>query len=199
MPLATINLIKFFVKISAFLRERTKEISSIDKSIQINDDNSNNSGINNQKAIRESKENQSEALDNSVDNSNGKEITEQPNGSLRHHPDQRDGVKFTGKEKKKAVAIVDDSIIRNIPIRNLNNSFNECFSIIKLFLGATAKDMRDYIKPSMARKPDMTVLHTGANDLKSNKAPSNIASEIMELAKSIKTNGIEAAVSSLIP
>ena len=59
--------------------------------------------------------------------------------------------------------------------------------------------MRDYIKPSMARKPDMTVLHTGTNDLKSNKAPSNIASEIMELAKSIKTNGIEAAVSSLIP
>ena len=98
MPLATINLIKVFVKLSAFLRERKKEISSIDKSIQINDDNSNNSGINNQKAIRESKENQSEALDNSVDNSNGKEITEQPNGSLRHHPDQRDGVKFTGKE-----------------------------------------------------------------------------------------------------
>ena len=53
--------------------ERKKEISSIDKSIQINDDNSNNSGINNQKAIRESKENQSEAPDNSVDNSNGKE------------------------------------------------------------------------------------------------------------------------------
>ena len=59
--------------------------------------------------------------------------------------------------------------------------------------------MRDYIRPSMARKPDMTVLHTGTNDLKNNKALSNIASEIMELAKSIKTNGIEAAVSSLIP
>ena len=44
------------------------------KSIEIHEGNSNNSGINNQEAIRESKENQSEALDNSVDNNNGNEI-----------------------------------------------------------------------------------------------------------------------------
>ena len=155
MLLATINLIKFFIKISTLLREKKREISSIDKSIQIHDDNSHNSGINNQEEIRESKENQSEAPDNSVDNSNGKEIKEQPNGSLRLHPDQIDGVKSKGKEKKKTVAIVGDSLIRNIPSRSLNNSLNECFSFIKLFPGATTKDMRDYITPSMARKPDM--------------------------------------------
>ena len=57
--------------------------------------------------------------------------------------------------------------------------------------------MRDYIKPTMARKPDMIVLHTGTNDLKRNKTPSDIASEIIQLAKSIKTNGIEVAVSSV--
>ena len=96
--LATITLIKFFVKISALLRERKKEISSIDKSIQIHDDNSKNSGINNQEATRESKENQSEIIDNPVDNSNGKEIKQQPNGSLRHHPDHIDGVKSTGEK-----------------------------------------------------------------------------------------------------
>ena len=56
--------------------------------------------------------------------------------------------------------------------------------------------MRDYIKPSMARRPDMIVLHTGTNDLKNNKTVSDIASEIIKLAK---TNGIEVAVSSLIP
>ena len=109
LPLATINLIKFFVKISALLRKK-KKISSIDKSIQIHDDKSNNSGINSQEAIRESKENQSQALDNSVDNSNGKKITEQPNASLCHHPDHIGGVKSKGKEKKKTVAIVGDSI-----------------------------------------------------------------------------------------
>ena len=54
--------------------------------------------------------------------------------------------------------------------------------------------MGDCIKPSMARKPDMIVLHTGTSNLKNNKAPSDIASEIMQLA-----NAIKVAVSSLIP
>ena len=82
----------------------------------------------------------------------------------------------------KTVAINGDSIITNIPRRSLSNSLDECFSIIKSIPGATAKGMRDYIKPSMAR----------------NKTPSDTASEIIKLAKSIKTNGIEVAVSSLI-
>ena len=186
---------QIFLKISALLRKKKKRLARI----QIHDDNRNNSGINNQEAPRESKENQSEALDNSVDNSNGKEIKEQLNGSLRHHPDHINGVKSTGKEKKKTVAIVGDSIIRNIPSRSSNNSLKECFSIIKSFPGATTKDMRYYIKPSMARKLDTIVLHTGTNGLENNKTPSNIASEIIQLAKIIKTNGIEVAVSSLIP
>ena len=142
---------QIFCKNIGSLRGEKKEISSIDKSVQIHDDNSNNSGINNQEAIRES-----------VDNSNDKEITEQPNGSLRHHLDHMGGVKSKGKEKK-TVATVGDSTIRNIPSRSLNNSLNECFSIIKPFLGVTTTDMRDYIK-SMTRKSDMIALHTGTND-----------------------------------
>ena len=63
--LATINLIKFFLKCRLSLG-RKKEISSIDKSIQMHDNNSSNSGINNPEAIRESKGNQSEVLYNSL-------------------------------------------------------------------------------------------------------------------------------------
>ena len=136
--LATINLIKFFVKTSVLLRDKKKKISSIDKSIQIHGNNSNKSGVSNQEAVRESKENQSKALDNSVNNSNGKK---QPNGSLRHHPDHINGVKSTGKELQslqslqslQTVAIVGDSIIRNIPSCSLNDSLNECLNIIKSF------------------------------------------------------------------
>ena len=47
------------------------------------------------------------------------------------------------------------------------------------------KGMRDKIKPSMMRKPDMIVLHTGTSNLQNNKIPSDIASEIIQLAKSI--------------
>ena len=82
----------------------------------------------------------------------------------------------------KTVAINGDSIITNIPRRSLNNSLDKCFSIIKSIPGATTKGMGDYIKPSMGR----------------NETPSDIVSEIIKLAKSIKTNGIEVAVSSLI-
>ena len=135
-------MIKFFVKTSVLLlRDKKKKISSIDKSIQIHGNNSNNSGVSNQEAVRESKENQSKALDNSVNNSNGKK---QPNGSLRHHPDHINGVKSTGKELQslqslQTVAIVGDSIIRNIPSCSLNDSLNECLNIIKSFPGATTK------------------------------------------------------------
>ena len=49
----------------------------------------------------------------------------------------------------------------------------------------------------MTPKRDMIVLYTGINDLKKNKTPSDIANEIRQLAKSIKTNEIEVAFSSL--
>ena len=42
------------------------------------------------------------------------------------------------------------------------------------------------VKPTIARKPDMGILHTGTNDLKGNQNPSDIANEIISLAKNIK-------------
>ena len=59
--------------------------------------------------------------------------------------------------------------------------------------------MKDYIKPTIARKPDMVILHTGTNDLKSNQNPSDIANEIINLTKDIKISGTEVSLSSLIP
>ena len=45
----------------------------------------------------------------------------------------------------------------------------------------------------------MVILHTGTNDLKSNQNPSDIANEIISLAKNIKISGTEVSISSLIP
>ena len=59
--------------------------------------------------------------------------------------------------------------------------------------------MKDYIKPTIAREPDMVILHTGMNDLKSNQNPSDITNEIISLAKNIKKSGTEVSISSLIP
>ena len=45
----------------------------------------------------------------------------------------------------------------------------------------------------------MVILHTRTNDLKSNQNPSDIANEIINLAKNIKISGTEVPISSLIP
>ena len=95
----------------------------------------------------------------------------------------------TEKTKKKTVVIVGDSIVRHVPSCSLNQSLKEYFSIVKSFPGTTTKDMKDYIKPAIARKLDMVILQTGTDDLKSNQNPSDIANDIISLAKNIKMNG----------
>ena len=113
--------------------------------------------------------------------------------------DKKNDVTPTEKTNKKTVVIVGDSIVRNVPSRSLNQSLKEYFSVVKWFPGATTQDMKDYIKPTISRKPDMVTLQTGTNDLKSNQNPSDIANEIVSLAKNIKNCGTEVSISSLIP
>ena len=59
--------------------------------------------------------------------------------------------------------------------------------------------MKDYIKPTNARKPNIVILHNGTNDLKSNQNPLDIANKIINLVKNIKNSGMEVSISSLIP
>ena len=75
---------------------------------------------------------------------------------------------------------------------------NENISV-KVFNGATVKDMISYCQPSVERKPDKIILHAGTNDL-SNKELSEvkIAESIVQLAKSIEEKGAKVIVSSLI-
>lgn len=41
--------------------------------------------------------------------------------------------------------------------------------VVKSFPGATADCMKDYIKPTIKKKPNAIVIHTGTNDLKHEK------------------------------
>ena len=95
----------------------------------------------------------------------------------------------TKKIKNKTIVIVGESIVQNVSSRSLNQSLKEYFSVVKSFPGTTTKDMKDYIKPAIARKLDMVILQTGTDDLKSNQNPSDIANDIISLAKNIKMNG----------
>ena len=165
------------------------------KSNQAHDDSQNNSD--HQKRISETKDEQSMTSEKRADKSSPtpignkileKETKEQLIGSSRHHSDKKNDIALTEKGKKKTVVIVGDSIVRNVPSRSLNQSLKEYFRIVKPFPGPTTQDMKDYIKPTIARNQDMVILHTGTNDLKSNQNSSNIANEIISLVKNIKIN-----------
>ena len=177
------------------------------KSNQVDEDDNHNNN-DNQKTITETKDEPSMTLDKRNDKSSRtpgggkileKETKEQIIESSHHHSDKKNDVTPTEKTKKKTVVIVGDSIVRNVRSRSLNQSLKEYFSVVKSFPGATTQDMKDYIKPTISRKPDMVILHTETNDLKSNQNPSDIANEIVNLAKNIKNSGTEVSISALIP
>ena len=175
--------------------EISKMISN--KSNQADDDSQNH--IDNPKRISETKGEQSMILDKRIDKSSPtpvgykiteKETKEQLIENCSYHSNKKNDV--TPSEKsKKTVVIVGNSIVRNVPSRSLNQFLKEYFSVVKSFLGATTQDMKDYIKPTIARKPDMVILHTGTNDLKSNQNPLDIANKIINLVKNIKSSGTE--------
>ena len=59
--------------------------------------------------------------------------------------------------------------------------------------------MTHYIKPHLEQNPDMVILHTGCNDINSDKTPTQITVEICSLAEKARTKDRGVAVSSLIP
>ena len=63
---------------------------------------------------------------------------------------------------KNSVIIVGDFIVKHLtgPGISKKNNIN-----IKTNPGATTEDITDYIKPSIRKKPDFLLVHSGTNDL----------------------------------
>ena len=96
--------------------------------------------------------------------------------------------------------IVGDSMIQKVDGYLLTNSLKHQYLVkARLFSTAKAIDMYDYIKPTQRDfKPEMFVLHIGANDLPLNKSLNKISEEIITLAESMKTENNKIIVSSII-
>ena len=69
---------------------------------------------------------------------------------------------------------------------------------VNSFPGATVRDMGSYCKPAIDKEPTRLILHCGTNDLRSSKSDVDISTEIITLAKSIETHGIDVIISGLI-
>ena len=74
---------------------------------------------------------------------------------------------FERSKNKNIVAIVGDSMLKNVQGFKLSNNENRV--VVKSFSGAKTTCMLDYIKPSITRKPNMIIIHCGTNDLKDNQ------------------------------
>ena len=94
--------------------------------------------------------------------------------------------------------ILGDSIIKEIQGWKFNEKLeNKEKIVVKSFLGATTKCMREYIKPSLNQKPDYIIIHAGTNDLGSNQSEEEIAKSIIDLAvnaASVSTVAVSAIV-----
>ena len=109
------------------------------------------------------------------------------------------------ERNKRTAVIMGDSLIKNINGWELKEKCgNRGMNIfVKNFNGATTRNMYSYAQPSIERKPNLILLHSGTNDLSlkidgKEKTEVQIAEEIINLAKSISDNGIEVIISGLI-
>ena len=78
----------------------------------------------------------------------------------------------------------------------LSNTFPGILQILQILQIA---DMNHYKKPTQQKSPAEIIIHVGSNDLSSAKERKDIASDIIELAKSVKTDANKVAVSSILP
>ena len=104
------------------------------------------------------------------------------------------------KNKNRSITIIGDSLLKDIKAFKMRNALSSNEKIyIKSFPGATTEDMKDYIKPSLKYNPDLVILHTGTNSLRSEKLPEGIADDIMKIALETKTDENDVAISGIIP
>ena len=59
--------------------------------------------------------------------------------------------------------------------------------------------MKHYMKPTQGKSPTQIIFPVGTNDLATNKDSNEIANEIVELVKSVKTDNNKVVISSLVP
>ena len=67
-----------------------------------------------------------------------------------------------------------------------------------LFLEKNA-GISHYIKPTQEKSPAEIIIHVGTNNLSSDKEPKDTTNDIIQLAKSVKTDANKVAVSSILP
>ena len=104
------------------------------------------------------------------------------------------------KTKAPTTVILGDSTLKNV----YGNAITKWVKhrkhvVVKHFSGAKIDDMKHYVKPKQEKQPAQVIVHIGRNNLSSNKNSDEIADEIVNFAKSIKTDENNVVISSIVP
>ncbi len=87
---------------------------------------------------------------------------------------------------KQNVVLIGDSMIKNVLPHKLSKSLNSWVSKISIS-GMRGVDLKHYIIPSIAKHPDVCVIHCGINDLMNTKiSPEEIGKNLEQIADTIK-------------
>ena len=70
-----------------------------------------------------------------------------------------------------------------------NKASRDSIILVKPFAGARTKAMKHYVSPDLEKKPDLVILHTSTNNLKSVSSPKEIVNEIILLSLPVKDKG----------
>ena len=100
--------------------------------------------------------------------------------------------KIPRKNKLLVTAILGDSIVKDVKSWKLSDDKNKV-------CGAKTKDMESYIIPTLEQNPEIIIIHSGTNDLKSDSSPEEIARDIIKLTTSCKTQTNKVILSSIVP
>ena len=152
----------------------------------------------------------------SVDEANAENVPKKPDASTNlSSPEQRSSERKNAKQScarhnenpknnmseraSRKIAIVGDSMLKHLKGYKMSK---ENKVKISTFPGSTTRDMFDYIKPVIRKKPDQVIIHVGTNSLRECESSAACAEEIAELAKSVGQLSItpepEVIISSLI-
>ena len=106
-----------------------------------------------------------------------------------------------GKKTRRTVEIVGDSLVKDIQSYKMNEAAGNTDEriFVKSFSGATVDCMNSHVCPTIKWDPGKVILHCGTNDLRSKATPKDIAEEIVDLGKSLKTNVNKVMISGLVP
>ena len=121
----------------------------------------------------------------------GKNSSDRKNGA--NHTSQSEG----DTNNRKRTLIIGDSIVENIEGWRLNERIKSTVHV-KSFSGATTKGMKHHVRGCLEdNPPDTAIIRSGTNNLKNNESAEDIATDIMNLAMSVKNEEKTVVVSGI--